>query len=87
MIATPQPRDAGACATAAPIPVAESVTIAVFVTEVSEPGVVACLRNATDGGGGAYPSWPRTCAASVPAERGGPARVPPPSTTSVWPVM
>ena len=36
---------------------------------------------------GAYPSWPLTCAASVPAARGGPARVPPPSTTSVWPVM
>ena len=42
---------------------------------------------AADTGGDPYPSWPRTCAASVPAERGGPARVPPPSTTSVCPVM
>ena len=57
------------------------------VAGVSEPVVIACLRNAADTGGGPYPSWPRTCAASVPAERGGPARVPPPSTTSVWPVM
>ena len=34
-----------------------------------------------------YPRLPLTCAASVPAARGGPPRVPPPSTTSVWPVM
>ena len=35
----------------------------------------------------AYPRLPLTCATSVPAARGGPPRVPPPSTTSVWPVM
>ena len=81
-----QPRDASARATVAPTPVAEPVAMAVFLTGVSEPFVIACLRIWPMAAGEAYPSWPRTCAASVPAERGGPARVPPPSTTSVWPV-
>ena len=64
----------------------EPVTMAAFAAGVSEPAVIACLRTSPMAGE-AYPSWPLTCAASVPAARGGPARVPPPSTTSVWPVM